>query len=106
MKIIAKLSEMIEEELDDAEKYIRCALEHKQDMPNLAATFYKLSEEEMKHMGMLHDQVTAIINDYRAKNGNPPASMQEVYNILHKKHINHASTVRTLQAMFNNPAGM
>lgn len=103
MKIIEKLSEMIEEELDDAEKYIRCAIDHKTDYPALAEVFYKLSEEEMKHMGMLHDQVTAIIEDYKKKNGAPPEAMMTVYQILHKRHINHATEVRVLQSTYKNP---
>lgn len=105
MEIIEKLTEMIDEELDDAEKYARCALDQKQkaDYPSLAETFYKLSEEEMKHMAMLHDQVTAIIEDYRKKNGEPPEAMMTVYKILHKRHISHAMEVRALQSAYKNP---
>ena len=52
MKIIKELSEMISEEIDDAEKYIRHAIECKADDKQLAGVFYDLSVQEMNHMQM------------------------------------------------------
>ena len=102
MKIIGKLSDMIEEEIADAEKYARCALNHKEDHPELAATFHQLSLEEMKHMAMLHDQVTKIISDYRKTNGEPPESMMVLYNYLHERHIAKAAEVKAMQTLFKD----
>lgn len=102
MKIIKKLSEMISEEIEDAEKYARCALMHKEDMPELAETFFRLSNEEMGHMNMLHDQVTRIITDYRKKNGDPPEGMMTLYNYLHEKQIDQATVVKSMQSMFRS----
>ena len=103
MKIVEKLCDMIAEELDDAEKYVRCAMEKKAEYPVLAEVFYKLSEEEMKHMAILHEQVTAIIEDYRKKNGAPPEPMMAVYDYLHRKQIEHASEVKAMQALYKTP---
>ena len=100
MKIIEKLSDMIEEELADAEKYARCALNHKEDRPDLANTFYQLSTEEMRHMSMLHDQVTKLIADYRREHGEPPPEMLTLYNYLHERHIAKATEVKAMQAMY------
>ena len=102
MKIIKKLSEMISEEIEDAEKYARCALMYKEDMPELAETFFRLSNEEMGHMNMLHDQVTRIITDYRKKNGDPPEGMMTLYNYLHEKQIDQATVVKSMQSMFRS----
>lgn len=102
MKIIKKLSEMISEEIEDAEKYARCAMMHKEDMPELAETFFRLSNEEMGHMNMLHDQVTRIITDYRKKNGEPPEGMMTLYNYLHEKQIDQATVVKSMQSMFRS----
>ena len=100
MLIIEKLSDMIEEEICDAEKYARCALEYKDERPVLAETFYKLANEEMNHMAMLHEQVVIIISEYRKTNGDPPESMLKLYDIFHKKHISHAATVKGMISLY------
>ena len=100
MKIIKKLSEMIADEIKDADKYATCALKHKKDDPALADTFYRLSTEEMQHMALLHEQVVRIIEAYRKEHGEPPAPMMAVYDYLHEKQIEDASAVKAKQAMY------
>lgn len=100
MQLISKLSDMIEEELNDAEKYIRCALDKKESYPGLASAFYKISLEEMGHVNILHEQVIALIAEYRKEHGDPPERMQGIYDYLHKKHIDHANEIKVLQAIF------
>ena len=100
MKIIKKLSEMIEDEIADAEKYARCALKYKDERPELARLFYSLSGEELGHMGKLHDAVVSIIQEYRKENGEPPANMMAIYEWEHGKQIDRVAGVKTLQAMF------
>ena len=100
MQMIKKLSKMIGEELDDSEKYARCALNHKDDNPNLAEMFYSLSLDEMKHMETLHKAVTRLIEDKRQSGVEIPIGMQEMYDYLHEQHIEHAKDIRMLQTMF------
>lgn len=100
MKLISKLSDMIEEELNDAEKYIRCAIDNKDEHPALAQTFARISGEEIGHVNLLHDQVTVLIAEYQKDHGDPPERMKGIYDYLHKKHIDKANEIRVLQALF------
>lgn len=100
MQIIKKLSDMINEEISDSEKYIRCAINNKEKYPALADVFARLSDEEMKHMTLLHDQVVKIIEDYRKTEGEPPVAMMAVYDYIHERQIEHVAAVKVLQNMY------
>ena len=100
MKLIEKLSGMIEDEIDDAEKYARCALKEKEAHRSLAEVFYTLSTEELRHMSALHGEVVKLIEDYRREHGDPPEHMQLLYDMLHEKHIDHVADVKVMQNTF------
>ena len=100
MEVIEKLSDYIDDEIKDAEKYAKFALEVTSEYPSLADAVSKLSEEEMKHMKILHDNVVAIIADYKKKNGDVTADMKTIYDILHRKHIAHAAEAMAYQSMY------
>jgi len=100
MKIIKCLSELIEEELEDAAKYIDLAMKWKNDEPDTADLFYELSVEEMGHMEKLHTEVSELIADYRRENGEPPKEMMVLYDYLHEKHIGMATQIKVKQGMY------
>ena len=100
MLIIQKLSEMIEEEIQDADKYANCALKWKDSDKVLGDMFYNLANQELQHMQMIHDQVVRLINDYKAKNGAPPAGMLYVYDYIHQQQINKVKEVKILLSMY------
>jgi len=100
MKIIKCISDYIDEELHDADKYINMAMKVKAEHPELAELFYQLSLEEMTHMNRLHNEAEKIITAYRRQNGEPPVAMQAVYDYVHEKMIEHAKEVKIAQGMF------
>ena len=100
MKMIEMLTDYIDEELDDAYKYIKKANEFKDSDPEIASMFYKLSNDEMTHMDMLHKRVVETIMAYKRQNGAPPAAMEEAYNLLHKRHMAKGEKVTSLQNMY------
>ena len=102
MEVIKELSEKIAEEIHDAESYVKMAMEHRMDYPDVARTLYDISTEEMDHMKRLHEAAEEIIRAYRKTGGEPPAAMKAVYDYLHKKHIDAAATVRAMQAMYRD----
>ncbi len=96
MEIIKSLVEKIDDELEDAEKYIKCAIKVKATYPQLADAYYKLSMEEMGHVTILHDQVVKIINEYKKTKEVPPA-MQTLYDYLHARQIKWAAKIKGKQ---------
>jgi Mn-containing catalase len=102
MKLIKDITELVEEELDGAENYIKMALAHKDDNASLAKVLYEISTQEMNHVAMLHDEVKKMIQDYRREKGDPPAAMLAIYEYMHKRHIDKAARIKMLQAEFKN----
>ncbi len=100
MKIIEELSDMISDEITCAEKYAKNALIYKENMPILSETFYKIANDKIGHMSLLHTQVVTIIDDYKKTNGEPPENMKILYDILHRKHIEHAAIVKGMLSLY------
>ena len=100
MKMIKCLSDFIDEEIHDGMKYIKKAIAIREEYPEVAEVLNMLSGEEMRHMQMLHNQVTKIIDSYRKTEGEPPAAMLAVYDYLHEKFIDEAKEVKMLQQMY------
>lgn len=100
MKLISELSDKIEEEINDAESYIKMALEHKATNKVLADTLAKISEEELGHMKRLHDSAVMIIEDWRKQHGEPPSDMMTLYEYLHNKHMSHTAVVKAMHSMY------
>ena len=100
MKLIKCLSELIEEEICDAEKYIDKAMKWKTEEPQTADLFYQLSVDEMGHMEKIHQEVVELIEEYRKEHGDPPKEMLVLYDYLHEKHIGDATKVKIKQGMY------
>jgi bacterioferritin (cytochrome b1) len=102
MRIIEKMSEMIEDEIDGMKCYAKTALEMRDEYPEIAEHMYKRSLEEKAHADGLHKDVVKIIESYRAEKGDPPADMMAVYNYLHKQHIDAYSKAVSYQNQYKD----
>ena len=100
MKIIKCLSELIEEELHDADKYIDLAMRWRNEEPDTADLFYQLSTEEMGHVDKLHEEVSELIEEYRKEHGEPPKDMMILYEYLHENHIKTATHIKVKQGIY------
>jgi rubrerythrin len=100
MRLIKELTEMIEEEIEGAENYVREAIKLKHEHPSLAKTLYDISNQEMTHIDMLHAEVLKLIEEHRRTHGEPPAPMMAVYQYLHERHIDKVNNIRMLQNEF------
>lgn len=102
MKIIEKLSDMMEEELCGAQKYIECAMKWKDADILLAKMYSDMSTDELKHAMMLHESSVRLINEYKRSGEEVPPEMEAVYNYLHEKHMEKYNGIKVLQAMFKS----
>ena len=66
-KMLDSMPELIEEEANDAMKYAKLAMAHRADHPDIADMFMQLSGEELKHMKMISDHMTAMVEKLHAQ---------------------------------------
>ena len=45
---------------------------------------FQISQEEVRHANMIHNEVVNIIEEYRAKHGDPPEIMLQLYEYMHQ----------------------
>lgn len=100
MKIIAWLTEQIEDEIHDVKEYAKMAAELKEEHPGLAQVLYNISTQEDTHQAMLHAEVVKIIENHRKMHGEPPAAMMAVYEYVHQKHIDKMAESRRYQEIY------
>jgi hypothetical protein len=100
MKLISKISDMITDELCGAREYAVMALEYRELYPDMARIMYTHSLAESQHADDLHRVVVELIEEHRRKNGEPPAVMMELYDYLHRKHIEDAAEVKVMQQSY------
>ena len=51
---------MVEDEITDAVKFLKCAIVCKDSRPDMAAMFFDFSEQEMMHMNRIHEKMSAM----------------------------------------------
>lgn len=96
MRIIAEVSDMIEDEIEQADCYIDKALDIQAEYPDVASDYVTLAQGNLDRVSALHNRVAKLIETERKTNGEPPESMLKVYEYLHKKHISKVADIRRL----------
>lgn len=102
MKLIEKLTDRIDEEIEDVKYYAKLATEVKAEYPTLAQVLFTISTQEDGHQAAIHNEVVKIIEEHRRTHGEPPAPMMAVYNYLHKKSIDKLAEARMYQDVYKS----
>lgn len=95
MKIIEQIADMIDEEVEDALKYARCAIQNDSDT-ELARTYRAIAGEELSHAMRLHEQVVRLIKKYRDEHGEPPEKMMDRYDYIHERQMKKYADAKVL----------
>lgn len=94
--IIRCLVEQMDEELEDAKRYVRNAIEYRSSRKALSDVYLSLGKEEVSHFLRLNDQASQIIEAARQANKMPSAAMMELYNYEHDKIMSAYAEIKVL----------
>ena len=72
MRIIKKMADYMEDELDGCIEYAKDALEYQYDKPALAKLFFQMAQVEYSHYQALHEQAVKIINEIQEQHREYP----------------------------------
>lgn len=102
MERIAKLADMIREEVCDATKYAKLALQTK-DIGEAAdaRTFADIANQELGHADRLHAMVVSAIETVKREGREVPAGMERVWDFEHARIIDETAAARSLLQMLN-----
>lgn len=60
MITVEQMADMVSDETMDSMKYLKCAMKCREDDPDMAKMFFALSDDEMRHMKMLHEKLRSM----------------------------------------------
>ena len=100
MKSIKLLTDLIDEEICDAEKYAKLALEYKESNADVAQVFFQLAQEELKHMATLHTTDVNIVKVHMNDSDPRTEGMKIAHEILHERAMEKEKGVRILLDMY------
>lgn len=100
MELVKRLSSMIEEEIDGACAYIKCAIAYKEDNKELADVLYSISLDEIKHTDMLNAALDKVVRYYEQTQSEEYDGLMMLYDYLQDKYLDQSVKVKVLQGMF------
>ena len=94
MERLKLLFSLIDDELADSMKYGEKAMHYKDTNPAMAELFYSLSLEEMKHKGMLHNQLVKEMQNCIEEDPDKEVAINAVYDVLNERQVEWENSVR------------
>lgn len=99
MQIIKKYVEQMLEELESAKEYSEKFVEFKARGDLQRASHYReMASDELKHANFIHEWATAEVERI-SKIYTPPASMQEKWELDHKKYVEDVALIKQILGM-------
>jgi len=86
MEMIKKLFEMMEEELEGAEEYLKDSIKHMHMHPDVSRAFYEMSQDELKHATMLRDIAIKVKTDEHNKNPDLHTGTAEMVGFMNERY--------------------
>lgn len=100
MKKIEEYADYMEDEIKDACKYAKKALEFKDSDKEAAQVYFQNSIEELEHAHRFHKLAVATIKKLEDQGLTPEPWMIKEYERRHKRAIDAELEVKMLQAMY------
>lgn len=98
MNSFSILLNLIEEEINDADRYANLALKMKNENPMLSNLFKTLSTEELSHEKRLSEALTQITSEMK-KTDEYSEGYKLMYDFMNSKRIESLAKVKVLQSM-------
>ncbi len=98
MNSFSILLNLIEEEINDADRYANLALKMKNENPMLSNLFKTLSTEELSHEKRLSEALTQITSEMK-KADEYSEGYKLMYDFMNSKRIESLAKVKVLQSM-------
>jgi rubrerythrin len=100
MERLKLLFSLIDDELADSMKYGERAMHYKDTDPAMAELFYSLSLEEMKHKGMLHNQLVKEMNECIDNYPDKEESIKAVYDVLNEREVEWENSIKMYHSSY------
>lgn len=100
MKEIKEIALDIRCMLSEGDKYGMEAVKHKTEYPELSKVYLQISDNRLKEINALHDQVVMFIDKVKKEGKEVPASMMAIWDWEHENMIEAMNGIRRWQEMY------
>ena len=86
--------DQLEEELEGAEEYTKCAMATKAEMPDVGSMYMRMADQEMEHANNLHHAIDKLVRGEHV-----PHDLQVVWEWQNGKYMRWAEKIRMKMEM-------